>query len=70
VDLLDHLGEKAGDQKAARGAGVFGAERGNAPAVLLAGMPTSVRGFSAFGFQAEVRGRSSARSHPKTFRCA
>jgi hypothetical protein len=43
VDLLGNLREEGGDEKAARGEGLLRAERGNAPAVLLAGLPAPMK---------------------------
>jgi len=42
VDLLDDLGEEAGNEKAARREGVLAAQGGNAAALLLAGVRASV----------------------------
>jgi len=61
MDLLGDLGEESGNQKAARGAGAIGAERGDAAAVLLARLPASLgarefrgapsfAGFEGWGF--------------------
>jgi hypothetical protein len=41
--MLDDLGEEAGDQEAACRAGVLGAERRHAQALLLARMPASLK---------------------------
>ena len=44
MDLLGDVREEAGNQAAARGEGLFGAERRNAQALLLAGVPAPVIG--------------------------
>ncbi|HWF66642.1 MAG TPA: hypothetical protein VN670_05025 [Acidobacteriaceae bacterium] len=43
MDLLDHLRQEAGDTEATRREGVLGIERGNAPALLLARVPSPLR---------------------------
>jgi hypothetical protein len=40
MDLLGYLSQDGGDAKAACGEGVLGAERRNAQALLLAGLPS------------------------------
>jgi hypothetical protein len=42
VDLLGHIREEAGNQAAACRAGLLGAEGGDAQALLLAGLPSSL----------------------------
>lgn len=43
VDLLDHLRQKTGDPETACGKSVLGAQRGDAPPLLLGWLPAPVK---------------------------